>query len=82
MVVAIRIPDNNSSPLTMMPATMLSQCRLTQGPNTSRSLHRSSKNTLALGRSSPARACTPVVIKPSGAPGISTIVAAMTTMIV
>ena len=37
---------------------------------------------LALGNSRPARACTAVVIKPSGAPGISTIAAANTTIAV
>ncbi len=81
-VVAIRIPDNSSSTPTMSPATQFSQGRFTHGPNTSGSLHSSSRNTLALGSSSPARACTAVVINPSGAPGMSTIAAASATIAV
>ena len=82
MVVAIRIPESSSRVPTISTATQLSHARLTQGPNTSRSLHNSSRNTLALGNSSPARACTAVVISPSGAPGISTMTAASTTIAV
>ena len=63
-VVAIRVPDTSRVP-GIRPAIELSQGRLTQGPNTSRSLHNSSRNTLALGNT-PARACTAVVINPSG----------------
>ncbi len=59
---------------------MLSQRRFTHGPSTSRSLHNSSRNTLALGNSRPASACTAVVINPSGAPGISTMAAAAATI--
>ena len=48
----------------------------THGPSTSRSLHSSSRNTVAEGSSTPARVCTPSVIRPSGEPGIRTMVAA------
>ena len=37
-------------------AMMFSQRGLTQGPSTARSLHSSSRNTVALGSSTPARA--------------------------
>ena len=63
----------------MIAARALSHLELTQGPRTSRSLHKSSRKTLALGSSSPARAWTLVVISPSGAPGISTSAAAPIT---
>ena len=49
---------------------------LTHGPSTAWSVHSSSRYTVALGSSTPARAWTPSVSSPSGEPGISTIVAA------
>ena len=49
---------------------------LRHGPSTSGSLQSSSRKTLALGSSTPARAWTDSVITPSGAPGISTMPAA------
>ena len=60
----------------MIPATALSHGRFTHGPSTSRSLHSKTRNTAADGSSTPASACTPSVISPSGAPGMSTTVAA------
>jgi hypothetical protein len=56
----------------MMPATMLSQSRFAQGPRTSLSLQSSNKKTVADGKRTPASACTPVVMTPSGAPGMIT----------
>ena len=44
---------------TMTPATTFSQGRFTQGPSTSLSLQSSSRKTVALGSSTPARAWTP-----------------------
>ncbi|SHT60386.1 Uncharacterised protein [Mycobacteroides abscessus subsp. abscessus] len=46
------------------------------------SLHSNSRNTLALGSSKPARACTAVVMSPSGAFGISTMAAPTPTITV
>ncbi len=80
MVVAMSIPESSNSTLTMSPDATLSHGRFTQGPKTSRSLHNSTKKTVALGSSNPGSACTPVVINPNGAPGISTIAAAITTI--
>ncbi len=54
--------------------------RFTQGPSTSLSLQSSSRNTVALGRSTPAKAWTPVVMRPRGAPGMMTMTAATVTM--
>ena len=67
-----------STPMTSV-VTALSQSRLHHGPRTALSLHSSSKNTAAEGRSTPARACTPTVIRPSGACGMSTMPAATAT---
>ena len=53
--------------------------RFTHGPSTSLSLQSSSRKSVALGSSTPARTWTPSVISPSGEPGISTIVAAPPT---
>ena len=78
-MLTTRVPDRVSSTPMMMVARMFSQRGLTQGPRTSGSLHSSSRNTLALGSSTPARACTLVVIRPSGACGIRTMPAATTT---
>jgi hypothetical protein len=75
-VVITRVPDSTSSTEMISPASMFSQRRFVHGPSTSRSLHSSSKNTLALGSSTPASACTAVVSRPSGVPGMSTIPAA------
>ena len=66
----------------MNAATQFSQGRFTHGPNTCRSLHNSSRKTLALGSSRPANAWTAVVIRPSGAPGMRTIAAASATITV
>ena len=74
--MAISVPDSMSSVAMMTVATAFSQPGLTHGPRTSGSLHSCSRNTLALGSSSPARACTASVIRPSGACGMSTIAAA------
>ena len=60
-------------------ASTFSQRGFTHGPSTSRSLQSSSRNALALGSSTPARAWTAVVIRPSGAPGMSTMAAATAT---
>ena len=55
-VVDMRIPESRSRTLTMSPARRFSHRGLIHGPRTSRSLHRSSRKTLALGNRSPARA--------------------------
>jgi hypothetical protein len=57
-VVAMSVPDSMSRVAMMKVARALSQRGLTQGPSTSVSLHSSSRNTLALGSSSPARECS------------------------
>ena len=64
----------------MIPATTLSHGRLTQGPRTSLSLQSNRRKTVALGRSTPASAWTLVVIRPRGAPGMSTMIAAAATI--
>ena len=74
-----RISESTSIAPTITPATALSHGLLTHGPSTWRSLHRSTANTVALGSMIPARAWTAVVIRPSGAWGMSTIAAAITT---
>ena len=79
-VVVIKMSDSTNRTETMKVATTLSQGRLTHGPSTALSLHSRSRNTVALGRRIPARACTAVVMTPSGAPGISTMVAARATI--
>ena len=61
---------------TTAKANTLVPRRLAQGPRTARSLHSSSRNTVADGSSTPASAWTPSMIRPSGAPGMSTMAAA------
>ena len=79
--MAVRIADKITSTPTIAAATALSQLGLVHGPSTAWSLHSSRRKTVALGSSTPARAWTAVVIVPSGAPGISTIAAARTTIV-
>src|SRR5271165_1279366 len=79
-VVTTRVPDSISSVPMITDAVIFSQRAFIHGPSTSGSLHSSSRNTLALGSRTPARACTAVVSNPSGASGISTIPAATTTI--
>ena len=79
-MLAIRISDSSISTPTITLATTFSQGGLTHGPSTSRSLQSSSRKTVALGKSTPASACTEVVISPSGAPGINTMPAAARTI--
>ena len=79
IVVIVRSVESTTRVPTTSAASAFSQRGLTHGPSTSWSLHGSSRNTVALGRSTPASACTPIVISPSGAPGISTIIAASAT---
>ena len=64
----------------MIVATTFNHGLLTQGPSTARSLHRRTRKTVALGSSVPASAWTAVVMRPSGACGISTIAAATATI--
>ena len=78
-MVTTRIRDSITSTPRINVARMFNHVRFTQGPRTSRSLHRSNRNRLALGSSTPASACTDVVIKPNGAPGTSATPAASTT---
>ena len=79
-MLAIRISDSSTSTPMITLAIAFSHGALHHGPSTSRSLHSSSRNTVALGSSTPASACTEVVIRPSGAPGISTMPAAAATI--
>src|SRR5262249_17914653 len=73
---AIKIAESTTrTPTTVAPSALVS-LPLTQGPSTSRSLHSISRNTVALGSSTPASTCTPTVKSPSGEPGISTTAAA------
>jgi hypothetical protein len=48
----------------IIPATAFSHGRFTHGPSTALSLHSRTRNTAADGSSTPARACTPSVIRP------------------
>ncbi len=80
IVLAIRIRESSTNTPTITLAIAFSHGELHHGPSTSRSLHSSSRNTVALGSSTPASACTEVVIRPSGACGISTIPAAAITI--
>src|ERR1700674_3176739 len=68
-----RTNERTRSALTMVVATTFSHGRLIHGPSTARSLQSRTRNTVALGSSVPASACTAVVIRPSGARGVSTI---------
>ncbi len=79
-MVTIRTSDIINRMETMTVASTFNHGRLTQGPSTCLSLHSMSRKTVALGRSTPARAWTLVVIRPSGAPGMITMPAASTTM--
>src|ERR1035437_1713297 len=71
-VVIINTNDIIKRMETIMPETMFNHKLFTHGPRTSRSLHNKSRNTVALGSSTPANACTLVVIRPKGAPGMMT----------
>ena len=73
---AVSTTDSVTSTATTAEVNRLVARRLTQGPRTARSLHSSSRNTVALGSSTPASTWTPSVISPSGEPGISTMAAA------
>ena len=75
-MVTTSVPDSASSTPMMTLARTFSQRRFIHGPSTSASLHSSSRNTDADGSSTPASACTAVVSRPSGVPGISTMPAA------
>jgi len=77
--VAARMSDSTTSTPTITEATAFNHGLLTCGPSTARSLHSSTRNTVALGRRMPASACTARVSSPSGAFGMSTIPAATTT---
>jgi hypothetical protein len=55
-VVVMRMSDRTSRTETMRVAIAFNQGRLTQGPSTPLSLHRSTRNTVALGSKTPARA--------------------------
>ena len=57
----------------MATARAFSHGRFTHGPSTALSLHKSRRNTEAEGSSTPARACTTMVMMPKGARGMSTI---------
>ncbi len=67
IVLAIRISESSTSTPMITLATAFSHGGFDHGPSTSRSLQSSSRNTVALGSSTPASACTEVVIRPSGA---------------
>ncbi len=78
-VVSINVAESATSTETMAEATALSHGRFAQGPSTSRSLHSSRSMTVVVGSTIPARACTDVVMRPSGALGMSTRPAARAT---
>ena len=75
---AVRMTDRMTSPAITAPVNRFMTRALIQGPSTALSLHSSSRNTVALGRSTPARVCTALVRRPSGAPGVKTTPAATT----
>ena len=62
---AVRISDSVISSAITPPAKALVHRPLTHGPRTALSLHSSSKNTVALGSSTPARTWTPSVNSPA-----------------
>ena len=78
--VATSARDISTSTPMITAAITFSQFGLDHGPSTSVSLQSSSRKTVALGKRTPASACTEVVIRPSGAPGIRTIPAAASTI--
>jgi hypothetical protein len=80
-VVAVRIAERMTSTPTITLASAFSQPGLVHGPRTALSLQSSKRNTVADGSSTPARACTTLVIVPKGAPGMSTIAAARITIV-
>ena len=73
---AVSTADSEISTEITTEVNMLVRRPLTQGPRTARSLHSSSRNTVAAGSSTPASAWTPSMIRPSGARGMSTMAAA------
>src|ERR1700736_592945 len=70
MTEAVRMIDNIRRTAITPPVNRLSQRVLTHGPSTALSLHSSSRNTVALGKSTPASVCTALVKSPSGALGV------------
>ena len=68
--------DSAISTVITTEVKMLVRRLLTQGPRTARSLHSSSRNTVAASSSTPASAWTPSMMRPSGARGMSTMAAA------
>ena len=58
------------------PVKQLSQRLLTHGPSTALSLQSSSRNTVALGSSTPASVWTALVSSPAARPGVRTSAAA------
>ncbi len=76
---AVRMIERVTSTPTTAAVKALVFGPFTQGPRTSLSLQSSSRKTEAEGSRTPARVCTPAVSRPSGEPGISTMVAASPT---
>ncbi|PQM49629.1 hypothetical protein C1Y40_00148 [Mycobacterium talmoniae] len=70
-VTVVNASESSTSAHTMTQATTFCRTVLTHGPSTGRSLHSSTKNTVAEGSSTPARACTPWVIRPSTWSGLN-----------
>src|SRR5437899_3070182 len=79
-VETTRTAESTIIVLTIRPATAFSHGRLTHGPSTARSLHSRTAKTVVLGSMIPASAWTAVVMRPSGAYGMSTMAAASATM--
>ncbi|CAJ0736986.1 hypothetical protein R77592_04180 [Ralstonia mannitolilytica] len=69
---AVRMTESITSTATTPPVKMFIARPFVQGPSTALSLHNSSRNTVALGSSTPASDCTALVNSPSGTPGVST----------
>src|SRR6202453_5438327 len=63
-VVAVNANDNSTRDQTITHATMFCRTVFTHGPSTARSLHSQTRNTVADGSKTPARACTPWVTQP------------------
>lgn len=69
---AVRMTESITSTAITPPVKRFIARPFVHGPSTALSLHKSSRNTVALGSSTPASDCTALVNKPSGTPGVST----------
>jgi hypothetical protein len=69
---AVKITDSITRTAITAPVNRFKPRVLAHGPTTSLSLHKSSRKTVALGSRTPARVCTALVRRSSGAFGVNT----------